>query len=239
MAHTHVWNELHEHTHTHSTSQYMCWHPNPALERGLERTLFQDSRGSGGEERSSLTTVAFEWGFGWWFHKECSSEQQWTPGPSFSSSQVIYSAGGICPQKAPPPETWFICQSIIDRTRSAFLLTQAHTPVLLLSHIHSYTPPPLSVMSGFCMINHVSGYLHPHKLINCIINSISLADDYLQKHVTTKGLLESKIYTAIESMLRLTCSSANNRTFNIIHLCTSFRQNCFYANKKIMFLLNG
>lgn len=129
----------------------------------------------------------------------------------------------------PPPETLFFCPSIMNRTRFAFLLTQAHTPVLLLSHLHSYTPP-LSVMSRFCMINHVSGYLHPHKLINCIINSISVADDYIQKHVTTKGLLESKIYTTIESLLRLTCSSANNRTFNIIHLCTSFRQNCFYAN---------
>lgn len=137
---------------------------------------------------------------------------------------------GHLSSKSPPPETLFFCPSIIDRTPSAFIHTQAHTPVWLLSHIHNYTPPPLSVMSRFCMTSHVSGYLHPHKLINCIINSISVADDYLQKHVTAKWLLESRIYTTIESLLCLTCSSANNRTFNIMHLCTSFCLNCIYAN---------
>jgi len=52
--------EMSTHTHTHSSSQYMCWHPNPALERVLEWTPFQGSRGRGGEQGSSLTTVAFE-----------------------------------------------------------------------------------------------------------------------------------------------------------------------------------
>lgn len=134
--------------------------------------------------------------------------------PGFSSAPPTphlwsFTLLGAFVLKKPPSRNFIFLSKYNRQNPSAFLHTQAHTPVSLLSHIHNYTHPSytmsLSVMSRFCMISHVSGYSHPHKLINCIINLISAADDCLlqdpHQHIQNSCIIESLLCVTYSSAI--------------------------------------